>query len=805
MTHDLILKSFQATGVWPMDADPVLQRFNNQPQQQDDEPGIGEQGDGDTWPQLRKIFDAAVADKAKFEAKRLSQGLHSLQVNNELFRLQNAELRAELNLMRSRPSKSTTLTTQEGDDWHGGAVFYSPRKLASVRARKAAELDEAAELQLQKARDRERKAAEAAEKKRSQEAAKVARQQAKIERDAEQLRQREEKAAERALKKQQQQAATAQKSRDTANKRGSGSSIFYLEALMPQPRDHQLNDFQTQTPLSQNLILVGDALFHVTKSLEVALSHLTPEDKPLTLWIDALCIDQDDEVEKTEQVQQMQQIYSKATSVIAWLGPAAENSDAAMHWIQRYGSLSHELGIGTRPELRLRQLLQMFELDPDKLPHEGLRGLLRDISTQLSPGTYGSEGIGMALSKLFKRAYWSRIWVVQELVHAKCVQFVCGNMAVSEEPLHHSLRLLRNFGQYQHFKSAQHPQAIDSEIASASIHTRNPVNTLKIRRAVGPFPLIYLIRTLRYFQATDPRDRIFALLSFAADAAALDLRPDYRKSCKEVYIETTISLLRNGIFDILSLCEAHEEISELPSWVPDFTRISYRVPLQQRAMKREAVPVTTVLQPRFSASGDNQDTSVSYERTQGSPIPLLLHAKFVDEVKHLGTTWEPQAFGLWLQELREFSHQDPTLFGPHHLRAVWRTAVADQEIRQGNQKPRLSERGLAKVHNSLRSLDLGTANARTFAQLGLEDYLYQLQDVAYGRRPFCTSKGHIGIGPCQMAPGDLLYLLIGTDVPYILRPDSDGKLRLVGEAYAHGIMDGEAMEDGPPVDVIAMC
>ncbi|KAI1593343.1 heterokaryon incompatibility protein, partial [Pyrenophora tritici-repentis] len=553
------------------------------------------------------------------------------------------------------------------------------------------------------------------------------------------------------------------------------------------------------------LILVGDALFHVTKSLEVALSHLTPEDKPLTLWIDALCIDQDDEVEKTEQVQQMQQIYSKATSVIAWLGPAAENSDAAMHWIQRYGSLSHELGIGTRPELRLRQLLQMFELDPDKLPHEGLRGLLRDISTQLSPGTYGSEGIGMALSKLFKRAYWSRIWVVQELVHAKCVQFVCGNMAVSEEPLHHSLRLLRNFGQYQHFKSAQHPQAIDSEIASASIHTRNPVNTLKIRRAVGPFPLIYLIRTLRYFQATDPRDRIFALLSFAADAAALDLRPDYRKSCKEVYIETTISLLRNGIFDILSLCEAHEEISELPSWVPDFTRISYRVPLQQRAMKREAVPVTTVLQPRFSASGDNQDTSVSYERTQGSPIPLLLHAKFVDEVKHLGTTWEPQAFGLWLQELREFSHQDPTLFGPHHLRAVWRTAVADQEIRQGNQKPRLSERGLAKVHNSLRSLDLGTANARTFAQLGLEDYLYQLQDVAYGRRPFCTSKGHIGIGPCQMAPGDLLYLLIGTDVPYILRPDSDGKLRLVGEAYAHGIMDGEAMEDGPPVDVIAMC
>ncbi|PZC91411.1 hypothetical protein A1F95_08795 [Pyrenophora tritici-repentis] len=64
-------------------------------------------------------------------------------------------------------SKAVYESKEQGDDWHGGAVFYSPRKLASVRARKAAELDEAPELQLQKARDKERKAAEAAEKKRS--------------------------------------------------------------------------------------------------------------------------------------------------------------------------------------------------------------------------------------------------------------------------------------------------------------------------------------------------------------------------------------------------------------------------------------------------------------------------------------------------------------------------------------------------------------------------------------------------------------------------------------------------------------
>ena len=56
-----------------------------------------------------------------------------------------------------------------------------------------------------------------------------------------------------------------------------------------------------------------------------------------------------------------------------------------------------------------------------------------------------------------------------------------------------------------------------------------------------------------------------------------------------------------------------------------------------------------------------------------------------------------------------------------------------------------------------------------------------------------------------MAPGDLLYILIGAQVPYILGSDTHGRLRIVGEAYAHGIMDGEAMEDHEAIDIITMC
>jgi hypothetical protein len=215
MTSDLILKSFQATGVWPMDADAVLKRFNNHPQPHDEDAEIREHGDGDSWPELRKIFDAAVADKARIESKRLSRSIHSIQVNNELLHRRNDELEHELSIIKKRPTQRTTLTTQVGDDWHGGAVFYSPRKLASERARKAAELDEAAELQLQKSRDREARAAVTAYKKQEKEDAKVARQRAAEERREERKAQAAALAAKRALKQQQDDAATAAKSYDT--------------------------------------------------------------------------------------------------------------------------------------------------------------------------------------------------------------------------------------------------------------------------------------------------------------------------------------------------------------------------------------------------------------------------------------------------------------------------------------------------------------------------------------------------------------------------------------------------------------
>ncbi|KAF1971711.1 hypothetical protein BU23DRAFT_470053 [Bimuria novae-zelandiae CBS 107.79] len=200
-----------------MDAEVVLQRFNNRISEQDEDAEIGQHGDGDTYSQLRKNFDAAVANKAKVEAKQLLQSIHSLQVNNELLRHENLGLRQALYTKKKCETKRTTLDLQQDEEGFGGAVFWSPRKLREAREREAAKQDEAERLQLQKTRDREMKAAAALYKKQQAEAAKAARQRAAEERRQAKKAQAEERAAERALKKQQRNAETAAKSRDRAN------------------------------------------------------------------------------------------------------------------------------------------------------------------------------------------------------------------------------------------------------------------------------------------------------------------------------------------------------------------------------------------------------------------------------------------------------------------------------------------------------------------------------------------------------------------------------------------------------------
>jgi hypothetical protein len=210
-THKNILKAFEATGVVPANANIILQRFKTTTPEQDEGPEIGEPGDGDSWRQLRNLFDVAVKDKDEVEAKRLSAALHSLQVQNELFHHENEGLRSALTTKKKHKKKSKPLDLQQREEYHGGAVFWSPCKIREARVCDQVKIREDKELKLQKSKTKELKAEASLYKKMEKEKAKVERERVREVNKKEREAKAERLAVARAQKQQEKDAATAKK------------------------------------------------------------------------------------------------------------------------------------------------------------------------------------------------------------------------------------------------------------------------------------------------------------------------------------------------------------------------------------------------------------------------------------------------------------------------------------------------------------------------------------------------------------------------------------------------------------------
>lgn len=140
-----------------------------------------------------------------------------------------------------------------------------------------------------------------------------------------------------------------------------------------------------------HIIFVNNQPFPVTPNLFVALKYLREAEESRILWIDAICIDQNSLLEKTHQVGMMRDIYRGASQVLVWLGESDKDIRKAMAFLE---------------QRKRFQLLTRDELDP------------------FVPG----------LAKIFRQPWWSRIWVVQEvLVATKPPLLGCGRRWLSWE------------------------------------------------------------------------------------------------------------------------------------------------------------------------------------------------------------------------------------------------------------------------------------------------------------------------------------------------------------------------------------
>lgn len=272
----------------------------------------------------------------------------------------------------------------------------------------------------------------------------------------------------------------------------------------------------------------------VTDNLSTALKHLRSRDTDRILWIDALCIDQDNKKEQGHQVAQMRKIYENAKRVVVWLGEGTEETDMLMGVM---GLLEdHPLGMDSPTRGRT----------PGKVLRSIYRRFLGDSSAAVENYDEICGNLARTLSQLLGRPWFRRIWVIQEVACARSVVFMCGGHHISTRTFFDLAYLLGVLAKNQ---------------------ARAILDVLPGWRAKGSWwnqnrDLRTLLAKFQNCEATDERDKVYALLGISSDASLGNVfPPNYEKPMQEV-VQNTISFLLFG--ELVDLAT-----HPLPCWTLD--------------------------------------------------------------------------------------------------------------------------------------------------------------------------------------------------------------------------------------------
>lgn len=254
-------------------------------------------------------------------------------------------------------------------------------------------------------------------------------------------------------------------------------------------------------------IMANGMLLGVTNNLYLALSYLRREETDRILWIDAICIDQDNAKERTHQVQQMARIYESADVVILWLGQATYATNVALDSLRQLENESKRVACRRwrKADARWRMLWSKTQ-----------RNLARRYPDLVSRQREG-------LRDLLGRSWFERIWIIQEVANSRRALVCCGNKFVSASV----------------FALSPHLFAVKPPDQAQAILDIMPGPSRDDSWWAQKHDLYTLLRKFRFSKATDPRDMIYALVSIASDPELeKSLVPNYEKTEREVIRET---------------------------------------------------------------------------------------------------------------------------------------------------------------------------------------------------------------------------------------------------------------------------
>ncbi|KAI0970511.1 heterokaryon incompatibility protein-domain-containing protein [Xylaria arbuscula] len=537
--------------------------------------------------------------------------------------------------------------------------------------------------------------------------------------------------------------------------------------------------------------------FEVKPNLYHALKQLRNPEKNVFLWVDALCINQkaDDRTsEKPEQIKRMPDIYSKAESVVVWLGEAQKGDQLVIDFVKSIV----EIGNITTTARRLRHERQKFlQLDE--------------------------------FARFIRRSWFSRRWVIQEVVLAKSCTIHFGNNQIQWASF---CVAIENFSelckelQLPEYRSVVSQLGPDSDILSPQATNAHILVHLKEvllhrsafnRASNRKCNLESLVSKCRMFLSTKKHDTIYSLLSIARDIYddrikhALGIR--YGDDLDEVYAEfVKYCVDTSGSLDIICRPWAHGDPILCNSWV----RLVPDSPL-----------TTTDSTHNNGFVGDPDATTSLYSASHGEKAEIKLGTSpFYTCFKALISK------GIVLGRVNFVSRKMTNATIPStswdilgwknsafntDFDYVCRSLVADRDA-GGRGIPSSYRPAFDRIRKDISltsDVCIPDLINREGQPLFITKYLERVRDVIRERRFFsiaecpeakmkrpCVDKGRhlVGLTSGDVMVGDLVCILFGCSVPLIIRPSEyqadlslEAHGRLVDECFIQKAMEGEML------------
>lgn len=302
--------------------------------------------------------------------------------------------------------------------------------------------------------------------------------------------------------------------------------------------DFDAVSYQWGNSEGQHRINLNNKLFTLTSGQNRMIRNLRNNKNVRRLWIDALCINQNDILERNNQVQLMRLIYSTAHNVCIWLDYKIDKTSS---WFLKFLTFSS----GCEAEQILKE--KDFFWDP--------------------------------ICTILRLPYFDRLWIQQEISNAKSITVQCGEDLLPTA-------CIRNFGYaWLRFFLEHTTTTVDIIRQDSLFQVPLPQRLIRVLNRQGNsldthsnLNLLGVLHFSRELKVTDERDMVYGIMFLAPDWQEGDLVVDYTITALEVFKQTAISYL--NVYKSLAFLE-HVNFSyhgsgsshdKNPSWVPDWRK-----------------------------------------------------------------------------------------------------------------------------------------------------------------------------------------------------------------------------------------